>query len=374
VSEGEERAGSGPSPEQRLAELRRQLQADQDRDGPPSRSRRREGDVGTAEARSVNPDFAREVLADLYAYRKKNPRVARILWLVFGWAGGHRFYLERPGTGILMLLTGGGFLIWWILDGRKVQRMVRYHNIQQERRERDGRPPLELSFMPPLAVDVLRDPPAWTVKWHARGWLRRGIRFAGDVLVLIVSGGVLGSLAGSDGGMEGVFAISALIVVTLLGGAAGWLDRVPLAGAFLRWSHRLRLFYYYNRPGPPPALLMRGITGIFAAPFRRKVREEARLYLEVGAVFALGFLAIDVVQNVAGPLVGGAGLAALSPLHLLGVWMQEAFATFFVIYAFAAPIGATLTVYLLTQRTHTVPRILGGVALLSIAMGTGIFG
>ncbi|NIP82076.1 MAG: NINE protein, partial [Gemmatimonadetes bacterium] len=64
-------------------------------------------------------------------------------WLFFGWAGGHRFYLERPGTGILMLLTGGGLLVWWLLDARKIRRMVRYHNVQQERRERDGRPPLE---------------------------------------------------------------------------------------------------------------------------------------------------------------------------------------------------------------------------------------
>lgn len=374
MSGGEERGGAGASPEQRLAELRRQLRAEKDDAGRKPRSPSGEAKAGVAEARSVNPDFAREVLADLYAYRKKNPGVARVLWLLFGWAGGHRFYLERPGTGILMLLTGGGLLIWWILDGRKINRMVRYHNIQQKRRERDGRPPLELSFMPPLAADVLHEAPQWTVKWHARGWLRQGIRFGGDLLVLMVSGVILGSLAGSDGGMEGVFAISALIVVTLLGGAAGWLDRVPMAGAFLRWSHRLRLFYYYNRPGPPPALLMRGITGIFAAPFRRKVREEARLYLEVGAVFALAFLAIDVIQNVAEPLVGGTGLAALSPLHLLGVWMREAFATFFVIYAFAAPIGATLTVYLLTQRTHTVPRILGGVALLSIALGAGWIG
>jgi hypothetical protein len=223
-------------------------------------------------------------------------------------------------------------------------------------------------------VDVLRDPPAWTVKWHARGPVRRGIRFLGDTLVLLVSGIALGALTGVDGGLEGVFAIMALIVVTLLGGAAGWLDRVPMAGAFLRWSHRLRLFYYYNRPGSPASLLMRGITGIFAAPFRRKVREEARLYLEVGVVFALGFLSIDVVQNVAGPMVSGAGLAALSPFHLLGVWMQEAFVTFFVIYAFAAPIGATLTVHLLTQRTHTVPRIMGGLALLFIALGAGWIG
>jgi len=34
-----------------------------------------------------------------------------------GWAGGHRFDLGREFTGVLMLLTGGGSLIWWGIDG-----------------------------------------------------------------------------------------------------------------------------------------------------------------------------------------------------------------------------------------------------------------
>ncbi|MFW5947938.1 MAG: NINE protein [Gemmatimonadota bacterium] len=78
----------------------------------------------------LDPDFAHEVLADLYAYRRKHVAVAFVLWAVFGWAGGHRFYLERPGTGVLMLLTGGGLLFWWIADGWRIRRMVRYHNVQ----------------------------------------------------------------------------------------------------------------------------------------------------------------------------------------------------------------------------------------------------
>jgi hypothetical protein len=327
-----------------------------------------------AEASRVDADFAQEVLEDLYAYRRKRTGVAVVLWLLFGWAGAHRVYLERPGTGILMFLTGGGLLVWWALDGRRIRRMVRYHNIQQQRRQRDGRPPLELSFMPPLATDVLKEPPAWTVKWRARGRARWGLRFTGDLIVLMVAGASLGALGGTDGGPEGIFAISSLIAVTMLGGRAGWLDRVPLAGAFLRWSHRLRLFYYYNRPGSPPALLVRGLTGVILAPFRRREREEARLYLEVGAVFALGFLVLDLVENVGAPLVGSAGLAALAPTHLVGIWIREAFMTFLVIYACAAPIGAVLTLYLLTRPTHTLPRLLGAFALLFIALGAGWIG
>lgn len=316
---------------------------------------------------SVDPDFARNILRDLYTYRRKRRWVCWLLWAVFGWMGGHRFYVERPVSGLLMLLTGGGALIWWVVDAFYVGSLVRAHNDEQARRRAEGLPPVELAFMPPLTPHVIAEPPAWTARWRQRGRGWRALRLAGDVLVLMVAGVMLGALAGTDGATEAAVAVVALVTVVILGGDAGRLARVPLAHALVRWSHRLRLFYYYNRPGSPPALLFRSVLGILLAPFRRRDRAEVRLYVELGAVFTLGFMALDVVEDVLGPLFSD-GLGALSPLRLGGLWMAEASITFVMTYAFAAPVGAVLMLYQLTRPTHTLPRALGVFVLLCIGL------
>lgn len=45
---------------------------------------------------------------------------SRLVVLVLGWFlgifGVHRFYVGKIGTGILMLITIGGFGIWWLVD------------------------------------------------------------------------------------------------------------------------------------------------------------------------------------------------------------------------------------------------------------------
>ena len=39
-----------------------------------------------------------------------------LLCYFFGALGVHRFYLGKLITGLLMLITGGGFMIWWLVD------------------------------------------------------------------------------------------------------------------------------------------------------------------------------------------------------------------------------------------------------------------
>ncbi|MGD1009625.1 MAG: TM2 domain-containing protein [Candidatus Aminicenantales bacterium] len=47
---------------------------------------------------------------------EKSRLVTLFLCIWFGMFGGHRFYVGKTGTGIVWLLTGGCFLIGFIID------------------------------------------------------------------------------------------------------------------------------------------------------------------------------------------------------------------------------------------------------------------
>ena len=47
---------------------------------------------------------------------EKSWNVTMLLTWLLGGLGAHRFYLGKTGTGIAMLLTGGGCGIWALID------------------------------------------------------------------------------------------------------------------------------------------------------------------------------------------------------------------------------------------------------------------
>lgn len=64
--------------------------------------------------------------------RKKSVAATWLLWLFLGEFGAHRFYLGRVGTGIAMLLTLGGLLIWALVDAFLIPGMLRANKREVE--------------------------------------------------------------------------------------------------------------------------------------------------------------------------------------------------------------------------------------------------
>src|SRR3990167_1032196 len=77
---------------------------------------------------------------------EKSPTVALLLCIFLGGIGAHRFYVGKPGTGILMLLTGGGFGIWYLIDLASL--------ISNQFKDADGNT-LEVSKNPPTFKKVI---------------------------------------------------------------------------------------------------------------------------------------------------------------------------------------------------------------------------
>ncbi len=60
----------------------------------------------------------------------KSPTVAYLLWFFLGVFSAHRFYLGKPGTAILQIISYVIVVgvIWWIIDAFLISGMIQEHN------------------------------------------------------------------------------------------------------------------------------------------------------------------------------------------------------------------------------------------------------
>jgi len=85
-----------------------------------------------------------------------SPGVAFGLWLacLFGLCGVHRFYLRKPGTGVLWLLTFGLLGIGQLVDLIRLRDMVEDENILAEGRKTRALQRAERKALPPARVSA----------------------------------------------------------------------------------------------------------------------------------------------------------------------------------------------------------------------------
>lgn len=349
----------------RYRQARRSLERIRDRAGEP-----------------VAPALARAVpavqLEDLFEYPRRKKLTAYLLWLLAGYLGAHRFYLDREGTAVAQFLTGGGLMLWWAADAFLIPSMVRDYNRDQAAREEAGRPPRALDFLeteeragdgdgPSPASETAGE--AATVEGVVPGWAEDRAagrwRLAADLAVVGFAGLCLGAVSAETGSWRGAAAVASIVAVIGFAPELAVVHRWPGVGDLLRWAARLGLFYRYHDPGGPLARAARPVVGLFYAPFRGRSRAEAHLWLEVGGAFAIVFFLVDLAVLGAAALAGGGGALAELP----GQWAVAAVLTLVNVYAFAGPVGATLYEYVLAGRSHRRVWLLGGTALAALALG-----
>jgi TM2 domain-containing membrane protein YozV len=75
-----------------------------------------------------------QILSSEMEKKKKSSGTAWLLWIFLGGIGGHRYYLGKTGTAILMTLTLGCLGIWTFIDLFLLSGMIRKTNEEIERK------------------------------------------------------------------------------------------------------------------------------------------------------------------------------------------------------------------------------------------------
>jgi len=318
---------------------------------------------------SVAPQVRNQLIRELHTFPLKKPVVTRIVWLVLGLLGGHRFYLGHIGLGVLQMLTVGGVFVWWIVDGFRLRQLVAAYNEEQRSRQREGRPPIGMDFVPIVEPEALAAPPVWARPSEPAGRpvLGQRARFAelfADAIAVMFFGYVLGALTTGTGYHTAAWTVGAMLIMINFADFMIPAHEWPFARGMIHWDYRLRLFYHFNQPGRRLALYLRPIIGLFHAPFQAKHRAEVYLYLEIGSVFILTRAMMGLFGGETWTLIRSMDIGGF-----VGNWIKGIVIGFFTIYAFAAPIGAILMKHVLLRRPNYIRWGLSAVILYFLIIG-----
>jgi hypothetical protein len=336
--------------------------------GPPAEIELRQPPPPQMVAPSLNriqtaESAEQELVLDLQRYPLRTRRSLTLIWLFTGIFGGHRYYLQRVGSGVLMTLTYGGAGVWWILDGFRLKQMLAAYNGEQNFRRKRSLPPMELDFLPTLDTRVLERRPVWFL---AGSIARSTLRW--DVAVVAAVGFILGRLTIGDGwsdlNVEPLAALLALLALVNFEPLLLSLRRYRVVQEVLQWYLKLKLYYHQNAVPKPLALLVRPLTGLFLVIFRRRRSGEARLYMELGVVFSVLFSVASLIQGEYWALISKGNMPAL-----VREWLGETVTSFFLTYTCLTPIGATLLKVELMRRPSFQRYVLTAATLGAVVLG-----
>lgn len=309
-------------------------------------------------AHLADPDFSQSVIDELYFPRPKYTTLALVLGIFLGLFGAHRFYLGKTLTAALMFLTLGGGLIWWLVDLFFIKKMVVTHNKRERERQESGLPPQNLSFLPSKEAFAVDELPAWLPRRSSRG------RVYGSFFLLSLIGFILGVISGPTGTYEPTIILLVFIIASITTARWKMASQIPVVATLTRWVHRLRIYYHTVDPGNIWLLGLRPIYGVFFAPFNRKARAEVRLYLELGLIFSILFVASDLLEIAQSDSIWEG----------IGLMVAELLQTLIFTYLFVAPVGALLTTQILLSRRDWVIWVLSIACIYFVYVGLKLTG
>ncbi len=299
-----------------------------------------------------------QLVRELHTYPQKNGTITRLIWVLGGYIGLHRFYLGQVGYGFLMLCTLGGALIWWIVDGFYLNKLVNDYNLEQAKREAEDLPPIGMDYVPVATPDALLDEPAWASKrllpkGRQQGKARYFFELLSDFIALMFFGFVLGSVTNGTDHNTAIYAVIAIVVmINFADYLIPWHDW-PIVRGLIHWDYRLRLFYHFNEPGRRLQLYFRPLLALLYAPFRKKARNEVILYLELGSIFIAGRILMGLIFGDTWEMIVSLNFSGFMESFVEG-WFKGIIIGFFTIYGFASPIGALMMKHVLLRRPNYV--------------------
>jgi hypothetical protein len=349
-----------------------------------------------------------EVYLELVDYQPMKLGAVRRRWFFMGFLGSHRTYLGHNFRAMLMALTSGGFLIWWIIDGFRLKQMTDRWNKDQLKRQKTGKPSRDSDGLILVDPVELQEPPPWKdkplpileqmfmfiftlpiqiVQFPARLLMQKSDRvrelsgfqkvmkflsmdFVGfyEVFSVGLAMGLISYLFALINLPEIGLMLTIVSITLVFPSAAISRHKTTLGRAALRWDYLICSYYHQRRPMVLWISYWANYFGVFLRPFGWR-RAETKLYLALAsqaALFSVLTLPLDIIKQLLLSNSAETLLAALWQSTILGL-LVSVMAT----PVYLPPLVGSLAQYKLSGETGKL-KFAGIMGCLCALIGTAL--